>query len=710
MRLRRSPELFVPGLLLSLVAVQAVAQDTYALAPLEPELVEVTHGALGAPFFTYTHAASVGSLQISVTTNNNVTGSGTIAVVAPESLTGVTGATDLRFTTPQPFSVNTALTGARLIEIVAFTAGGPRQGEGASLPLSLESIAFDPNQSAGYLQVRVSFRLPITPGSEFNSSEIRFLVRFRWQFTSDCPPEMNLSPEASTRQRAASPCSVNPPPNPYSPEPATDSRFVVETGPGLKTACAKRSDGPLRIVIPVDRVVGEVDSQHLLSDTRSLSSVSNVTLRMPVFHALLPGGTRRLRDRVRLNGNDNPDGAQYVKGKPGEWTLNSVTFFATVARFGRRIRGQKPAPGDNELEIVIDPVSGGVTKESWCTIIDWVELSFGAIAPVIMVHGNGQGDDGKGGEFWSGAVLDEGTGARLQMKSNVIQSFAEAGIPFDNSISMPTDTTEAHGDLLGKKIPEIAAEFGARRVHLLAHSKGALDVRDFMARKAPANFAILSLTTLSGVHAGSSGPDYQIDAVGASALWSDDKTRTTISQEFPPGKGTPSLRVSEVERFNQKNIPLLPRQMTVDGETLPVRYTNVVADANLDDSQSAAGNPTISFNETEGIPGQGSMMETKFTLGVEQVYRIIGYVARTRVESYKTPTGTTVPVVKETPTQVFQLNDFCVTHASGSYLVEQLKGQVEGDIHRLKANHSTVATREAALIAIEAIRKAQRTR
>jgi hypothetical protein len=114
---------------------------------------------------------------------------------------------------------------------------------------------------------------------------------------------------------------------------------------------------------------------------------------------------------------------------------------------------------------------------------------------------------------------------------------------------------------------------------------------------------------------------------------SDDSTHSGIAALSPPGAGTDSLRVSAVARFNQKNLPMMPRSMTVDGESKPVKYTNVVADANLDDSVSSFSNPTISFDETEGLPGQPALMPDRtWATVVEQLYRILGTVADTRVE------------------------------------------------------------------------------
>ena len=85
---------------------------------------------------------------------------------------------------------------------------------------------------------------------------------------------------------------------------------------------------------------------------------------------------------------------------------------------------------------------------------------------------------GRGGDFWHGGVLGDRTQPRLQMRFNTIQTFIQAGIPFDTSVSMFTNTIEEHGDLLGKISSALASEFGARHVHIVAHSKGGLDSVD----------------------------------------------------------------------------------------------------------------------------------------------------------------------------------------------------------------------------------------
>jgi hypothetical protein len=289
---------------------------------------------------------------------------------------------------------------------------------------------------------------------------------------------------------------------------------------------------------------------------------------------------------------------------------------------------------------------------------------------------------------------------------NFIGPFQTQKIPFDNSINMVTDSITAHASLLATLIPSKAAEFGAKRVHIVAHSKGGLDTRDFLVHTIPPNLGVLSLTTLATPHHGSVGADYSIDSVSANALFSDDTTRVTLAKQKPPDLGTPNLRVSFLTAFNAANIPLLPTTMTVDGETRSVSYFSFSDDANLNSSVSIFGNPTIQYNETNGTgqPTTGPLSNnTAWATALEQVYRLLGEVASTTLAPRTIgicPACTTVMVVHETPTATFQLNDFLVTVNSA-----RIAPFVE--LASLKDNHATIANPGTAAIAIATIKGVQ---
>ncbi|MGH9901633.1 MAG: esterase/lipase family protein, partial [Pyrinomonadaceae bacterium] len=296
--------------------------------------------------------------------------------------------------------------------------------------------------------------------------------------------------------------------SPFNPPEITDSNFVLDAGPGLDTGCTFRSGGPLRIPVKIDRVVGDVQGDQRLADPQTLIQNGVVskfaTLRMPAFDIDYNGapGFPPERDRVLFNGVDiGPQGGvAYLTGDDGIWKLNEFQIPIELIRFGKRNPGGAPTPGDNVIEIRIDQASGN--QENWCMSIDWAAIRFDALAPVIMIHGNNSN-----GQFFS--------------DFNFIQPFQQQKIPFDNSINMQTDFIAVHGNLLATLIPNKAKEFGARSVHLIAHSKGGLDSRDFLARTLPSNFGVLSLTTLATPHHGSVGADYAIDSKNANSLFSD---------------------------------------------------------------------------------------------------------------------------------------------------------------------------------------------
>ena len=484
--------------------------------------------------------------------------------------------------------------------------------------------------------------------------------------------------------------------SPFDPPTATDTHFVVDQAPGLDTGCTFRSGGPLRFSVKIDRVVGQVNADGTLADPVTLVNnkvVSKfVTLRMPAFDvdfdAVLAPPDQPERDRVLVNGKDiGPAGSvAFLTGANNVWKLNEYSIPVELIRFGKRNVGSAPTAGDNRIEILIDQANIPIGRENWCTAIDWAEMSFEALAPVIMIHGNNSN-----GAFWT--------------DFDFVKPFKDQKIPYDNSITMVTDTIAVHGTLLATLVPDLAKEFGARHAHIVAHSKGGLDSRDFLARTIPANFGVYSLHTLATPHNGSVGADYSMDSVTANALFSDNTTRTTLARQKPPDLGTPNLRVSFMGGFNTVNLPLLPANLTVDDVTAPVAYRSFSDDANLNSSTSIFGNPTIQHNETQGTgqPASGLLSNnTVWATALEAVYRLMGEVTSTTLAP-RTILGRTVFVVRESPTTSFQLNDFLVTVNSA---------RVAGfrEVASTKNNHATIANPNVGILTINSIRIIQPVR
>jgi triacylglycerol esterase/lipase EstA (alpha/beta hydrolase family) len=195
-----------------------------------------------------------------------------------------------------------------------------------------------------------------------------------------------------------------------------------------------------------------------------------------------------------------PGNSAFLQGANDIWLLNAFQIPIEKIKFpsARGALGEAPAPAMNELRIDIDVAN---SDELWCTAIDWVSLDIKIMSPVILIHGNNSD-----GGFFARQGFTTGLDAQRLL--------------WDNSITMATAPVRTHSKQLDQLIPQIVASFGVDSVHLVAHSKGGLDSRDYLARYQPAHedtFEILSLTTLSTPHNGSVLADVAIARQTAAA-------------------------------------------------------------------------------------------------------------------------------------------------------------------------------------------------
>jgi pimeloyl-ACP methyl ester carboxylesterase len=458
-------------------------------------------------------------------------------------------------------------------------------------------------------------------------------------------------PAASSAQPftlTASPSRSSPIPTPT----PTDTHFVADEGPGLDTGCRYRSAGSLKFTVSVTRYVGQVGGDGTLSNAQALVNngvvSANATLSMPAFdvdfNATPPAPYYPERDRILFNGHPVGDlnSGAYLNGENNRWRVNDITVPIEYVRFAQRgPHGGEPTPGQNEIEILVDQANVPSGTDVWCTAIDWAAIKFDALAPVVMIHGNGES-----GAFWD--------------RLNFTRPFQQAGVPYDNSISVPTTFIAENARTLAGEIPRVAREFGTKHIHIVAHSKGGLDTRAFLKLlPTEGQLAVMSLTTLSTPHHGSALADYVRDAQGASWWHSEDATRTQMIQRFGGAfdNGRRNLTTDFIQQqFNPSNLPL-PQSFTVDGEESGVNYFSYGADANLDNSFNFLGNPTIQENELAGTGHQNDWFAEE---GGNLIYRLLYYVSSTRW-AWRVVGGQRVRIVRETPNQQVQPNDFLVT-------------------------------------------------
>lgn len=494
--------------------------------------------------------------------------------------------------------------------------------------------------------------------------------------------EVMVSSEQTRTYASAQRTSPFPTPTP------TDTRFVQDEGPGLDTGCQYRAAGSLKFNITVTRAVGPTNGDGSLQNPQALVNNGVVsryaTLTMPAydvdFNATPPAPYHPERDRIFLNGQPLGElgpGA-FLTGEDNKWRMNEILVpieYVRFARMGQRGSGQEPTASVNEIEILIDQANLETNTIVWCTKLDWGALSFKALAPVVMVHGNGES-----GAFWD--------------RLNFTRPFQQQGIPYDNSINLPTTLINNNAGRLASEIPRIAREFGAKHVHLVTHSKGGLDSRAFLkSLPSEGQLAVLSMTTLSTPHHGSVLADYVRDAQNANAWHSDDYWRTVFFDRQDFDEGRQNLTTEYVKTvFNPSNLPL-PGSFTVDGEQTAVKYFSFGADANVNQSFNG-GEPTIQTNEMAGTGyDQYSVISSG---GGTMVYRTLYRLSETVAE----PDGHGHLVVRERRSATINPNDLLVTIQSSRLPAFM----AQPDQPR---NHANIANEGIGVLVLNLVRSAQ---
>jgi hypothetical protein len=573
-------------------------------------------------------------------------------------------------------------------------------------------------------------------------------------------------PQTPQRDDTGAPRCPRPTPTP------TDTTFVTTASDtdlfspkGVEGKNVFRSQGPFTIEIPVSRVVGEVDVDHLQTLKYPEELVNNgvvsreATLTLAYYdvdsEANDPASSPE-RDHITFNGVEiGASGTpEFLPGKDKEWTVKEYKIPISLVRFGRKrteagLPSGSPLNGYNEVKITVDEANAGSGKERWGMSVAWASIQFSALAPVILVHGNNSC-----GDFFAGDInVPCGSMPRMAPSTTwFIQAFKDKKIPYDNSINLSIDTPaeasiNAHGAVLATKIPEIARTFGAKHVHIVAHSKGGLDTREFLTRITPGSLGVMSLTTLSTPHGGSVAAEYELVAADAvrrnqqtdlttgkweamrlTAQVSERPLRAAAAVAFGPNYGTPFLSGSAARAFTARNKGLLPRSFTVDGVDNKMYYYAIAADANLDDSHEGPESPwkpTISADETKWLPGMpleavirgepAGSVPTDWAR--EQAYQLLyDMLGRVRtVGVYQNDFGRWgIDETRFPNRDYFRFNDFCVTHESGVFNpVRELGfnrppegiGLDNGAL--IKAHHGTLSSVPVANIVIQLITHAQ---
>ncbi|HNQ22650.1 MAG TPA: hypothetical protein PKK06_06110 [Phycisphaerae bacterium] len=371
------------------------------------------------------------------------------------------------------------------------------------------------------------------------------------------------------------------------PAPTRDDRtFVVDAGSGLDTECLFRSQGPLIITCQTTRYLGPTYPDGRLVHAEELIARGLISryavISMPVSdvdYDCLPYSTPPCeRDRASFNGVPmnmlDHENSEFLQGVNNQWRLNSFRVPIQFVLFPEApgTGGDPPIPRDNIIRIDID--TANFPEERWCTAIDWVTIEIQCMSPVILIHGN----ESDGGFF-----------ARRGFTTGLDAQF----LLWNNTIDLPTAARMDNGGRLSTQIPPIVRQFGVDSVHLVCHSKGGLDTREFLDRYYPAHrntFKILSYTTLSTPHNGSVLADvaetHRSAAVLATYVEFDGLPgmANALAYLTRPDPGRPDLRTNVCAAFNRGNIGRLPGDIV---------YNTVAADADTN------GNAMIDYYGTD---------------------------------------------------------------------------------------------------------------
>jgi triacylglycerol esterase/lipase EstA (alpha/beta hydrolase family) len=276
-------------------------------------------------------------------------------------------------------------------------------------------------------------------------------------------------------------------------------------------------------------------------------------------------------------------------------------------------------------------------------------------------------------------------------------------LPFDgcgrcpNPISLPTTFIAENAEQLDTLIPEIVRSFGADGVHLVAHSKGGLDTRAYLATYQPAHddqFKVLSFTSLSTPHNGSLLADLKQETFSRSRAgrheFVDFPGAIDVALEHmggEPDRGQQNMTTGFMAAFNAGNLANLPKRtiynaiagdMDLDGDgmiTMQAEYIALLKETST---------LTRVFNRFGSLPR---------TI-INTLYQVLRHVRSFEVEYATDPTFTRVVVIFFALPQPVELgNDSLVTLPSGlgeaTFASRVINSHVfQGDDGR---NHASIA-------------------
>jgi pimeloyl-ACP methyl ester carboxylesterase len=438
-------------------------------------------------------------------------------------------------------------------------------------------------------------------------------------------------------------------------------------------------------------------------------------------------------DRVFFN--DSP--LEFVEGNPAclegsgcDWSTTKYKIPLYKIKFPGEPGGggNQPLPEPNEIRIQF-----ATTPPRTCIKVAGAVLTVKLTSPIILIHGNSSD-----GDFF--------------VRQGFARELAARRLVFDNSISFDPSAARRsiNGVRLSELLPQIVASYGVDSVHLVTHSKGGLDVREFLQRyysrpvcrvegtpapwqacdldnpcesptKCRPPFRILSFTTLSAPHNGSVMADIQYARSEAfkrgvaGIAYAGFPAFTSIAAWIADiNGGTDDLRTDTCAAFNPENVAAL-------GWLDVSAFHTVGADADLN-GNGRMDNST--FNEAAGL-SQESVISWLTPNGIDAAlanacYQILRRDAGIRVDNDIRETivthdgvhltGRMLAVLTEVPSTEINYNDFAVTYQSarGRGSFEDLVSDGRTLVGPNGRNHCSIANEGTAASVIPKIIKVEK--
>lgn len=452
-----------------------------------------------------------------------------------------------------------------------------------------------------------------------------------------------------------------------------DTVFVADCGSGLDSGCTFRSGGPLIIQVPIDRYIGETNGDGTLAFPFTLNANNMVSLyakiRLPAFDVDYAGGIAGCapeRDRISFNGHD----LGFLTGADNIWKLNEFTVPIGWLKFPSApgAFGSKPAPVMNELRIDIDTAN---SDECWCTSIDWVSIKIDAQAPIMLAHGVNADSSS-----WDDVAtfLD----GKMIIHSNALA-------PIDNP---PAGRIISNGSILSSKVPNIAKMVGAKKAHMVCHSKGGLDTRAYLSFFYDKDTCeILSQHTLSTPHHGSILATISVARLTYNDPTSDDDRILKYMRQ--DGLGSFLGQAPEQPALGNLSIAYMSTFNRITSLPGGIKYYSFAADADVN------GDIIIQNGESAGmLPGA-----LNFTLNTGSLlYHLLCCVEDITVTRMTNFWGLNEwHVVAPVWSGFFHLNDLAVTRESAQYPGFSFQGTYD-------LNHSTIKSSGPLQVVIDKIK------